>query len=710
MLDESQILNIVSQEISQAAGGNENDFVDANRQKALAAYLGQKTGREVEGRSSVVSTDVADAIEWILPEIVKAFTQNNDIVTFDACYDGDEDQAELESKYVYDILMKDNNGFLVLHQFIKDALMQKNGFLKVFYDNDVKTSTESYTGITDVELNLVLADEDVELLEQTTYFVEDIPVHDIKVQITKNASKVCVKAVPPEEFRVNKMHNSVDLSGARFTSHVVLRTTGELIEQGYDPELVEKIPSAAEYEEDREYRFYMQGETVEPGRDINLDPSLRYIEVSECYMRMDMDQDGVAELLKITVAGGEEPDVLLDVEPIDHIPFISATAILMSHKLFGLSIYDRLREIQDQKTTLWRNILDNMYLQNNQRTIVLDNQVNLDDLLVSRPGGIIRAKSRDAVTPYPTPALPSDAYKMMDYLDQVRAARSGVTPEGPIQDSMIGERVGSEGVEKMMNQREELVGLMVRVIAETGIKPLCYMIREEVVKHQDVARDYMYRGKWIKVDPTKWRDRSHSTVRVGTGSGNRKEQMAAVTQMIALQEKILANPSQSLVTENEVYKAADDFAKFAGLTGASRYLLDPQSPEGQQNKQQVQQSQQQQQQMQQQMEQAQAKAQADIANAEVQKAQAQMANVQLSNQNNQLKSQIDAQKAQADNEIKHLKQQLDEMSLLAKANKEDNDLGFKYWDAKQRHEIERERVEVQRVAANGRTDSNNSGD
>ena len=133
MLDDRQILNIVGQELSQSAGGNENDFIDSNRQAALATYLGQSTEKVPEGKSSVVSTDVADAIEWIMPEIVKAFTQNNEVVTFDPVGANDELQAELESQYVYDILMKDNNGFLVIHQFVKDALMQKNGFIKVFY-------------------------------------------------------------------------------------------------------------------------------------------------------------------------------------------------------------------------------------------------------------------------------------------------------------------------------------------------------------------------------------------------------------------------------------------------------------------------------------------------------------------------------------------------------------------------------------------------
>ena len=440
MLDDTQILNIVGQELSNAAGGNENDTIDANRQAALAAYLGDSEPVP-EGRSSVVSTDVADAIEWIMPEIVKAFTQNNEVVTFDPQFEGDEKQAELESKYVYDILMKDNNGFIVIHQFIKDALMQKNGFIKVFYNDEEEVTTDHYTGLTEVEYNMVIADPDVEVLEESIEMSEqNIPIFDIKIKRTINNKKLCVISVPPEEFRVNRMHNSVDLSEARFTAHVTSKTRSDLVAEGFSKDLVDSLPTNSPVNEDTDYRFYMQGEVTEPDGDLTSDPSQHIVQISECYMRMDANEDGIAELVKVTVAGWDSPSKLLDIEEIDEIPFISSTAILMSHKLFGLSIYDRLIEIQNQKTSLWRNILDNMYLQNNQRTIVVENQVNLDDLMISRPGGIIRVKRDGAVTPYPTPPLSSDSYKMMDYLDQVRAGRAGVSPEGAVTDNMIGDR------------------------------------------------------------------------------------------------------------------------------------------------------------------------------------------------------------------------------------------------------------------------------
>jgi hypothetical protein len=691
MLDDAKILNYVSQELSQASGGY-GDSIEAEREAALGTYLGQPMGNEVAGRSSIVSTDVADAIEWIMPEIIKAFTQNNEVVVFDAEFDGDEDQAELESHFVYDILMKQNNGFLVLHQAVKDALMQKNGFVKVTYEENYVDQFSSYTGLTEVEYNILISEPGVDIISSETEIIDNIPIFSCKINKKKNKSKICVVAVPPEEFRVNAMHNSIDLSGARFTAHVTTKTRSDLISEGFDEDIINSI-AADKIPLNDKYRFSMEGESTFSDEG-SLDPSLEQIEVSECYMRMDIDEDGIAELVKVICVGGTEqvPEYVLSVEEIDSIPFISFTAILMSHKLMGLSIYDRLKQIQEQKTTLWRNLFDNMYLQNNQRTIVVENQVNLDDLLISRPGGIIRVKNKDAVIPYVTPALPSDSYKMMDYLDQVRAGRSGVSPEGPVQENMIGDRVGSEGIEKMLSQKEELVGLMIRVIAETAIKPLCYMIRELAIKHQDVVSEYRFRGNWVKVNPAKWQDRSRTTVRVGTGSGNRKEQLNAISFILQFQEKILMQPGQAMIKEDQVFQAINDFAKFAGMPGARRYFIDPKSKEGQEHKAFVSQ------QMKEQEQNAEAKDlmvlkfQGQIANAEKQKADVAGLNATLKGRNEELQLMLMKQQMQSDSVSKLLEQKLAKAEAVIKEIGDGNELAFKYWDREEFYKLEREKL------------------
>lgn len=698
-LSDEDILAIVSSELSSASGASENDAIQAGRQKALAAYLGDK-GSVVEGRSSVVSTDVADAIEWIMPEVMKAFTQNNEVVTFDPVGPDDRRQAQIESRYVYDILMKDNEGFIALHEFFKDALLQKNGFFKIWYENEPCVTVENYTGLNPLEFGMLQQDPELEVTGMTERTHSDehgtMQVYDVNVKRTRHTGKIRIKCIAPDDMRINRMHDSVCLKDARFIAHAMTMTKSDLIEAGFDKEIVDSLPTESEeFRESKNYRFSMQGENVAPYGGNSKDPSMYTYDVSECYMRIDLDGDGIAERVKITVAGFDNPTHILDIEEVEEWPFVSATAILMSHKLFGLSVYDRLKEIQEQKTAIWRNILDNMYLKNNQRTIAVEGMVNLDDLLISRPGGIIRAKRTDAVAPYVTPDLGSDVYRMVDYLDQVRAGRVGVSPEGSIADQSIGDAVGSEGVERLLNQKEELVGLMVRVFAETGIKPLMQMIRRLLMKHIDATVDYEYHDEWVQVAPKNWVQRNRTTVRVGTGSGNRQQQASALMAVLGYQEKLLANPGQALVTEANVFTALDDLAKVSGMPGAGAYFLDPDSPAGKENKQRVDANMQQQQQKELQEAQMLAQTNAKIAEAEQGKAQAALANVKLTAENKQLQMQLDAIKNSSESEIKQLQQQLAEAQALSNANYKDKELEFRYYDSDQRAAIERERIAMQ---------------
>jgi len=726
MLSDDDILAIVSSELSLADSSTYNGVGNVSLEEALKYYLGLPNGTEVEGRSQINSTDVADAIEWILPQIMKSFTQNNEIVIFDPVHQGDEQQAELESEYVYEVLMKQNDGFIVLHQFVKDALMQRNGILKVYYAKHDETKTSDYTGINEDQLNALLSAEGVEMLEQSEYIDElqtrqkqeaiqgqlqqlqqqqqPIPqellielerpviLYDVKLAITRSRGQIYVDPVPPEEFRLNAQHNSINLDDARFTAHVILKPSSDVIEEyGLSKKEAEDLPEGSNFY-DREYRFSMMNESVFYDRVDSGDRSQRLLEISECYLQMDIDEVGVSKLMKVTVAGGDAPTHMLNKEEIDSMPWISTTAFLMSHKFQGMSITDRLKQIQDQKTALWRNMFDNMYLQNNQRNVVIEGQVNMDDLLVSRPGGIIRAKRLDAITPLITPQLGQDAYNMMTYLDQVRAGRTGVDPDGQATPQNIGDRVGSQGVERLMNAKEELVGLIIRVIAETGIKPLCTKIRDLSMKHMDAVIDFRFRGQWYQITPSEWPDRTNCTVRVGTGTGNHQLQVMALTQVLTLQKE-LGVAGSILVSDKRAFDTMDDFCKFSGLNGAVRYFVDPDSPEGQQAKQAQQQQQKEEQEKNDAERMSIATANLKVAEAEIVKAKAQADNVQLKAQIDQTKNLLTHQKQMSDATIQSLKQQLAELEALMGQSDKTKDRKQKEDDSIRRTALELTRIE-----------------
>ena len=757
MLSDDDILSIITSELS-LANSNNSGTGDTSLENSLSYYLGLPNGTEIDGRSSIVSTDVADAIEWIMPQIMKSFTQNNEVVIFDPVHEGDEKQAELESEYVYEVLMKQNDGFIILHQFVKDALMQRNGILKCYYAKRSDFRITDYTGISEEQYNHLLGQEGVELLEESSYVDEaqtaqkqqaiqmqiqqmeqqaqqamqqaqqsgqEVPpemieqfsqqmnmlsdelekpvmLYEVKVSAERIRGKIYVDPIPPEEFRVNNQHNSINLDGARFTAHVTSVPSSDIVQEfSLTPKEAAELPEGS-VDYDTEYRFAMQGESTENDGGIGSeDRSQRLLEISECFMQMDVDQVGISRLMKITVAGGDEtPTKVLSKEPINGMPWVSTTAFLMSHKFQGLSVTDRLKQIQDQKTALWRNMFDNMYLQNNQRNIVIENQVNLDDLLVSRPGGIIRAKRLDAITPLVTPQLGQDAYNMMTYLDQVRAGRTGVDPDGNATPESIGDRVGSQGVDRLMNAKEELVGLIIRVIAETGIKPLCTKIRDLSMEHIDAVVDFRFRGQWYEVQPSEWPDRTMCTVRVGTGTGNHQLQSAALGQVLIMQQQ-LATAGSILISEQKAFDTMDDYCKFNGLNGAVRYFVDPSSPEGKQATEAKQKEQQAEKDKNDKIEQIMVEAQAKVADAEVAQAKIQGMNVQLKNQVEEGKNLLTHTKQMNEAEIQALKQQLDQVKTALDQSNKSADR-----EQRERDSIRRTALELTRIEKDSQKDEN----
>jgi len=676
-LTDEEILAIVASELA-SANYSATDQGYGQLEESMHYYMGLPNGTEVEGRSSVTSTDVADAIEWIMPQIMESFTQVNEIVKFDPIGPNDTRQAELESQFCYDVLMKDNDGFILIYELVKDALMQRNGVLKVYYEKVTEAVTESYSGISPEALNVLLGRNDAELTSIVEYIDPTFgQLFDVDVAYKKECSKIVIDSVPLEEFRVNAQHNSVSLDKARFTAHVVTVPMSDLVQEGYTEKLLESLPGYHSYR--RDYRWAMMHENNTDALAQSADESQKYVQKHECCMMLDHDDDGIATLMKITCAGStDEPSVILSKEPLEAMPWVSTTPIIMPHKFQGLSITDRLKQIQDHKTAIWRNILDNMYLQNNQRNVIIDGQVNLDDLLVSRPGGIIRVKRQDAIMPLETPQVSNVSFDMMRYLDEVRAGRSGVQSDGNASPVAIGDRVGSEGVDRLLNAKEALVGLIIRTIAETGIKPLMYKIRELALKHFDAVQDYEFRGEWIQIAPQQWVTKRRCTVKVGTGTGDNGKKLAALQGILDFQTQAIQNPQQVLVDQSNVYNTLDDMAKIAGLNGASRYFIDPSSKAGMERQRQVAEQSNQAQQKQEEMTIQQLQAEAKIAESAILTAKAQMKATDYKAEADFLKHRLESAKVEANAKIAELQQQLEQFKTGIASTEADEKMQYNY--------------------------------
>ena len=584
-MTEDELASKLSQEIEQATG-HMNSELSGQREDNMKYYLGEKFGNEIDGRSEIVTTDVRDTVEYIMPSLMRIFTTHQNVAEFEPQGPEDVEMAKQATDYVNYVFNRQNNGFKVLYDVFKDALISKTGIVKHYWEEKTEVSTEHYENLTEIEYQAVLANDELEVLQHTEKMVQEAQLdengmmispeiisHDLKAKRTKTGGQVKVVAVPPEEFLISR--RAVDIESAQFICHRVKKSVSDLILEGYDPKVVENMPSysqsQAEYNEERLARFSYDDDAIPPDEGSGAN---RKIWLDECYTHIDFDGDGIAELRKITKGGNK---ILENIE-IDYIPFSTICPLPIPHKFYGMSVADTVKDIQLIKSTIVRNILDNMYLTNNARYAVLAGQVELDDLLTSRPGGIVRMRAPGAVTPLPTPQISPDAFNMVRYLDQVREERSGVSKmtQG-LNPDVLTSHVTSGAISAATESAMQRTELIARIFAETGIKDVFRCIYQLVQRYEDREKMVFLNNRFVPIDPSKWKDKLNCTVNVGVGSGSQQSKMQTMSSIMNIMQGLVQNGGMgSLVTPQNIYNAVSEFMAQSGYKNSDMFVSNPQ--------------------------------------------------------------------------------------------------------------------------------------
>jgi hypothetical protein len=599
-LTETEVAAILQSEIHSSLGYIGSDITN-QRQKSLEYYFGEPFGNEQEGRSQVVSTDVSDVIESILPTLLRTFAASDDVVRCDPVSAEDEEVAKQATDYLNYVFNKDNDGFVALYTLFKDALIQKNGIAKVYWDTSEKREQETYEKLSDDEYTMLLDEEDIEVKEHSEYAdqkaidakqtmmeqtndpmilqqLEDAPtpmLHDVVLIRKETYGKVKIETIPPEEFLIER--RAKNLQEANFLAHRTTQTRSDLIEAGFDADTVNALPTdtADKYNEEKVSRY----------RNLDYDfssnsgeASTDEITVYECYAKIDAEGDGIAKLRKITLAGTGAYQVLDD-ELCDSIPFVSITPIMVPHRFFGRSVSEMTEDLQLIKSTVMRQLLDNMYLTNNNRVAVMDGQVNLDDLLTNRPGGVVRTKGSpgQVMMPMQTQTINQQAFPLLEYLDTVREQRTGITrySQGMDADSL---NKTATGVNVILTQAQMRVELIARIFAETGVKDMFHKIFELVVKHQDKERIIKIRNTFVPFRPMEWRNRCNVSINVGLGTGSRDQQLSILNNILQTQLKALelqGTPAGPMVNLRNIYNTLSKIVENAGLKNTGLFFTDP---------------------------------------------------------------------------------------------------------------------------------------
>ena len=595
---ELELKNIIGQEINNSMGymgGN----LSAQRKKSLEYYMGEPLGTEIDGRSQVVSTDVADTIETILPNLLKIFTASDQTVKCEPVKAEDVALAEQATNYINYIFNKDNDGFSILYTWFKDALIEKNGIVKVYWDESEKVEQETYENLNEQEYQILIDNDDVEVVEEESFVdekakeqleqikalaeaqgqvMEDIPtpkLYNCIIKRTTSSGKVKIENIPPEEFLIQKSAKSIE--DADFVAHRVLKTRSDLIQMGFDRDIVDDLPTqnTVTMNDERLARFADIDES--PLHDAP-DESTQDIEIYECYVKIDMDGDGIAELRKVIVAGGNT-NTILENMPCDFIPFCSLTPVPMPHRFYGRSVSELVEDVQLVKSTVMRQLLDNMYLTNNNRVAIMDGMVNLDDLLTSRPGGVVRTKQppSQVMLPMQNQTISQQAFPLLEYLDTVRETRTGVTrySQGLDADSL---NKTATGVNTLMSQSQMRMELIARVFAETGVKDLFRRIFELTVKYQNKERIVELNNKFVPVSPTEWKNRYNISINVGLGAGSKDQQIVMLNNILQKQLQafqLQGNKEYPMVTLKNIYNSLAKIIEEAGLKNVENYFVNP---------------------------------------------------------------------------------------------------------------------------------------
>lgn len=613
-LSEREILAAIDAQAERAYGSD--GALDNERAQAMDYYLGRPYGNEVEGRSQVVTRDVLETVEWIMPSLMRIFTGGDKVVEFEPVGMEDEAGAKQETDVLNHVIMKQNDSFMNFMTWFKDAMLSKTSYVKIYWDESEDTTEETYENLSEAQIGMISQDPAVEIVEAWPGPMG----FGVKIKKTEKSGKVCIDPVPPEEMRVAASVRGYSLKSSRYVEHRSMKTISEIREMGFKVE--DDIASGSEtiegaLEEAREQ--YFEDDEDEFGQES--DPSMRQVLFRDVTIRIDANGDGIAELKRYYVVGST---VLADYDA-ENVYYACLGPIPLPHRHVGLSIADLVMDLQKIRSTLLRQYIDNLYLQNNGRFAISD-RVNLDDMLTSRPGGVVRVEGEPAgaIMPLVHPSNGAAAIQGLEYIDTQKENRTGVTKYNQGLDSnSLNKTMG--GITQIMGAAQQRIELLARVCAETGVKDAFLMTHELMQKHSTKPLSLKLNNSYVEVDPRQWKTRTDMTVSVGLGTGNKDQQQQHIATIMQVQEKGLAI---GITDPKKIYNAAKRLSENAGFKDGDEFFTDPstQPPKPPQ------------------------------PNPEVQKAQAEM---QIKQQAAQMDAQMSQQKMAQDGQLAQQKMQAD---------------------------------------------------
>ena len=589
MLNEMQIETIITALEKDAIGySGEGSDIQNNRALLLDRYNRQPYGDEIEGQSSVVTSDVFDTVEGMLPGLMRLFTQNRNIAKFLATKEEAEDESKEKTMFANWVFSNQHDPVHLLLSFCKDALLQYTGTLKTYWDDSEEfLDGEDYERLTQTQLAKLMTDENYDITDIEEIVVgvgtqlpngqtveADTVVYNVQGMRTNSTGRISIEPTPPNEMLISK--RAKDFNKPPFYGQITPKTRSELLQMGFDRE---KVMNLGRDESD--------GDPVEERRNYNIngpvnqnsttDRSQDMFKLGEYYAHIDVDEDGIAEYYQIFFVSGESK--LLEMEKIDNHPLATATPIPMPHRAIGECPASLVADHQYWTSTLVRQANNNIYAGNFTR-LLYNNNVDADELLTPVAGGAVNVDTNGPVSgsaePIPTVSQIEGILTALQYADTIKERRTGVTSynQGLDTEALNKTATGFVGIRDMAQMRTELIA---RVLSE-GIKKVFTRIMELASKHQRRPIQIMVSGKPFIIDPTQWKYKTDCVIDIGVGGGERQERIQNLNYVYE-QQKLLLEAGSPLVDQAKMYATLDKITQQVGLHGAEAYFNDPEQPQ-----------------------------------------------------------------------------------------------------------------------------------
>lgn len=583
-VSEEELQNIVIAEIDDAQNYID-DVISPERATAGQYYKGEPFGNEEEGRSQAMSMDVRDTVQAMMPSIMKMFFAANNVVEFAPNGPEDVETAQQATDYVNYCLTRDNNLFNECYSTFKDALIRKNGIMKVWWDNEKDVTTHYFTGLDEATFSVLQSDPTVEVKDVEITYGEAPMVppemmgmpappmpatYDCTVVRTVEKGRLRVQSVPPEEFLIDRRARSIET--AEFVAHRRYVTVSDLVKMGYDFDEVQDLgfETLDDFEGNPEtFDRNPQAFVQITGRTDTTSRKVLYI---EGYVYVDMDGDGIAELCRVCVAGSANK--VLHWEPCDFIPFVDFCPDPEPHTFFGMSIADVTMDIQLIKSNILRNTLDSLAQSIHPRTGVVEGQVNIEDVMNTEVGGIIRMRAPGMVQPFVMPFVGQQAFPMLQYMDELRENRTGISKAASGLDANALQSSTRAAVAATITAAAQHIELICRIFAETGMKNLFRKSMQLIAKNQDAPRMVRLRNTFVPIDPRVWDTSMDVVVNVALGTGSNEEKMAFLGQVAAKQE-MLMQMGAPLADMQGYYNTLAQMMALAGYKDPTVFFKDP---------------------------------------------------------------------------------------------------------------------------------------